>query len=42
MRDYPEGGEFDPAVDDRRRCKKKYPSALSCMSKKNLKGLVWR
>jgi len=38
MRDNPEGGELDPAVDDRRRCKKNFPFVLLCIDKRNKEG----
>jgi len=34
MRDPPEEGELDPAVDVRRRCMKNSPSVLSCIDKR--------
>jgi len=34
MRDNPERRELDPALDDRRRCKKNSPSVLSCRDNK--------
>jgi len=40
MRDNPEGGEVDFAVDDRRRCKKNSPSVLSCIDKRNKRKAV--
>jgi len=33
MRDNPERGELDPAIDDRRRWKKNCPSVLSCIDR---------
>jgi len=32
------GGEPDPAVHDRRRCKKNSPSVLSCIHKRTKEG----
>jgi len=34
MRDNPEGGELNPAADDRMRCKKNSSSVLSCIDKR--------
>jgi len=34
MRDNLEGGELHPADDGHRRCKKNYPSVLSCIGKR--------
>jgi len=39
MWDNPEGGLFDPAVDDRRCCKKN-SSVLSCIDKRGQKKAV--
>jgi len=39
MRDNPGGGELDPAVGIRRRCKKN-SSVLSCIGKRIKKGYV--
>jgi len=38
MRDNPEGGKIDPAVDDRRRCKNNSPSVYSAMDKRAKEG----
>jgi len=38
MRDDPKGGDLDPAVDDRKRCKKNSPSVLSCTGKGTKEG----
>jgi len=38
MRDNPEGEELDPAVDDRKSCKKYSPSISSCMDKSTKEG----
>jgi len=34
MRDYPGGGELNPAKGVRRRCKKHFPDILSCIGKR--------
>jgi len=41
MRDNPGRGEFDPAVDVRRRCKKNSPSVLFCIGKRTKEGCDW-
>jgi len=33
MRDNPKGGELNPADNVRKRCKKNFPSVLSCIGK---------
>jgi len=38
MRGNPEEGELDPAVDDRRSCRKKSPSILMCLDKRTKEG----
>jgi len=38
--DYPEGGELDSVVDDRRRCKKNFTSVLSCIGKRAKKAVT--
>jgi len=38
MRDNPEGSALDPAVDNRRGCKKDSPFALSCLGKRTKEG----
>jgi len=38
MRDNSEGGELDPAEGVRRRCRKNFPSVLSCIGKRKREG----
>jgi len=38
MQDKPGGGESDHAEGIRRRCKKNFPSVLSCIGKKTREG----
>jgi len=38
MRDNPEGGELYSAEGVRRRCKKKFPSVVSCIGKRTKEG----
>jgi len=40
MRNNPEGSELDPAVDDRRHCKKNFPSILSCIGERIKKAVT--
>jgi len=38
IRENPEGGELDPADDERRCCKKNFSYVLSCLDKRTKEG----